>query len=316
MTPEIIDAPASPLTAGDSAAEDDLRIWFQMVPELFFRLAGVGLAAETGSFVISLMASDKECCHYLCNPELMDSPSAARLARILIRAEPRLDIRLAEAASDWAENAENRKPLYRCLEILEAIGPGSRIKFSLVQMFACSNSDIRSKMVGLLVRSSANEADARRWLHDADPRVRANLLESISKIPEDLEWIPRVLRDHLDDPHGRAAANAAVGLYRRGPREPAVAALSGMAQQEDPKMRCSSAWAMGQISNPKLLEILHQLRTDGDSRVRWCALRSLSRLNRAGAKPTPAVAPAPAEPAQFASAPSGNRKTLRPRANA
>jgi hypothetical protein len=304
MTPETIEAAASalpgPLSLGDPAAEEDLRIWFQMVPELFYRLAGVGLAADTGSFVISLMASDKACCHYLCNPELMDSPSATRLARILICAEPRLDIRLAEAAREWAENAENRKPLYRCLEILEAIGAGSRISRSMVQLFACSNSDIRSKMVGLLVRSSANETDTRRWLNDADPRVRANLLESIAKITGDLEWIPKILLEHLGDPHGRAAANAAIGLYRRGSEEPALAALLRMAQDADPKMRCSSSWAMGQIPNARLLEVLHHLRTDADSRVRWSALRSLTRLNRAGVVPTRAATSGEPDPLENA----------------
>lgn len=141
------------------------------------------------------------------------------------------------------------------------------------------------KVVAHLVRSSTNEANIREWLRSPDHRTRANVLESLAEIGREVVWIRQVLLDHVNDAHGRASANAAVGLYCMGVEEPALARLSEMALSRDPSVRSSAAWGMGQIPNIQMYEILNQLRTDAVSRVRWNALRSLSRLNRAGMKP-------------------------------
>jgi len=167
-------------------------------------------------------------------------------------------------------------------------------------------------VVDLLVRSSTirSHRTIREWLGNPDPRVRANVLEALAEFGQELEWIPQVLLDSLNDPHGRAAANAAVGLYRLGIEETALDKLSQMATSEDPSIRCSAAWAIGQVPNVKLLEILNHLRTDSNERVRWHALKSLCSFNRAGVKTKLgavssepqgdafAATPAPAEPPQ------------------
>jgi HEAT repeats len=278
------------LSFDGSAAEDALREWFQMFPESLYRLAGTGLSHKAELFVHPLLAADRECGPRLCDPALMDGSAAVRLARSLLFLEPRLDRRLANAAIDYAATA-NQKPLRRCLEILEAMRPCPSIGDALARLLKCVDGASRSRVVDILVRSSPDEAGIRKWLRDPDPRVRANVLESLVAAGGGAAWVRELLLEHLHDPHWRVAANAAVGLQAVGMEEPALARLAAMASSKDANMRRSSAWAMGRVPQASILEILHRLRKDPDARVRWNALRSLSRLRRAGVKQAPEASP-------------------------
>ena len=281
------DAPAAETALGDRS---------RLLPESLYRVAGEGLPHKVEWFVHRHLASHEECCRHLCNPALLTAEAAAKLARALLHIEPRLDIRLAQAAVEWAGvSGGDQKRLRRCMYILEAVGCGSRINSALVQLLKCPNGAVRSKVVDLLVRSSTNETNIRKWLRDPDPRIRANVLESLAEIGREVEWVRSILLDNLNDPHGRAAANAAVGLYRMGVEEPAVARLSEMALSGDPSMRCSAAWAMGTIPDVRLYDLLHQLRLDPVAGVRGHALRSLTSFNRAGVKPKQAAYSEPAQ---------------------
>lgn len=282
------------LSFGSPAAEQALSDWFHLFPESLYRVAA-GSGSKAGFAVHRLLASHAEVCRHLCDPELLAEPAAKELARSLISVEQRLDIKLAQSAVEWcALPTADRKVLHRCLAILEALGSGSRITSALVQLLNCGT--VRSKVVDLLVRWSTNEASVREWLRDPDPRVRANVLESLAEIGQGAKWVRDILLEKLNDSNGRAAANAAVGLYRMGANDAAVNKLSEMALSSDPALRCSAVWAMGQVPDSRLLEILNQLRTDPDARVRWLVLKSLSSFNRAGVKPQP-VAP-PSEPSK------------------
>lgn len=266
----------------DAAGEQALHDWSRLFPESLWRVAG-SMVPKIPLLVQRLLAADATCCVHLCNPDLLSERTARDLAKSLIRIDPRLDIKLAQAAVDWAAGSD-RGILRRCLAILEVLSSGSRVNGALVQLLKCRHECVRSKVVDLLVRWATNEANVREWLRDPDPRVRANVIESLAEIGHGAPWIRQLLLENLRDLNGRAAANAAIGLYRLGAADPALARLSEMAGSEDASLRCSSAWAMGQIPDPRLVEILNQLRSDQDARVRWLALRSLSGLNRAGVK--------------------------------
>ena len=268
-------------------AEDALRDWFQLFPESLYRVAGTGLSHKAERFVHGMLAADRDCCRRLCDPTLLEVPAAVGLARALLSLDPRLDRRIAHAAIEWAA-AANHKSLRRCLDIFDAITLRPEIEGSMVQLLKCVDGTARARVVNILVRLSTSQAVIRKWLRDPDPRVRANVLESLVAKGGEMEWIRAVLLEHLNDSHWRVAANAAVGLCACGVEEPALARLTEMALGDDANGRCSSAWAMGRIPNTKMLEILHQLRKDPDGRVRWNALRSLSRLKRTGKKGTQA----------------------------
>jgi len=285
------------LPVGGAPGEKALKDWFRLFPESLWRVAG-SMFPGTPFFVQRLLAADEAVCAHLCNPDLLSEQASRDLAKSLIRVDRRLDIRLAQAAVEWAAGG-GRRPLRRCLAILEALSCGSRVNSALVQLLKCDHEEVRSKVVELLVLSSTNEINIREWLRDPDPRVRANVIQSLALIGDNAPWIRGLLLEHLGDRHGRPAANAAIGLYRMGLADPGVVRLTEMARSADASMRCSAAWAMGQIPDERLAEAVHQLRSDPDARVRWLALRSLSGFNRAGVKlvqaPAQISAPEPAE---------------------
>jgi hypothetical protein len=239
------------------------------------------------------MAEDKRCCDYLCDPALLSAGAAIRLTRSLLLVEPRLDLRLAHAAVQWADIEEEQNALRRSLEILEAVTSGSRIGGALVQLLSCRNLAVRSKVAELLVRSATirSHRTIREWLRNPDARVRANVLEALADVGQERTWIPQILLDSLNDPDGRAAANAAIGLYRLGLEDTAIAGLTEMAASKDPSIRRSAAWAMGQVPNGQLFEVLNRLRSDSNERVRRHALKSLCTLGRSGVKPNQILAP-------------------------
>jgi hypothetical protein len=277
-THQLLDA----LSSDFQVAQNDVREVFRAYPEPFYHIAGTGLASRAESLLHSLMAADSHCCRHLCNPALLDARAAQKFALSLFRLDGRLDIRLAQAAIEWVELPDALNLLRRSLEIIEAMACGPRINSMLVQLLKCSNGNVRSKVFELLARSTSNEASIRQWLRDPDPRIRANLLEAIAEANKDMPWVRAVLTEHLNDSHGRVAANAAVGLYRLGIEAPAMARLSDMASSEAATIRCSAAWALGQIQNAGQFDLLNQLRRDSIASVRGNALKSLSRLNRAG----------------------------------
>jgi HEAT repeat protein len=123
-----------------------------------------------------------------------------------------VDIRLAHAAVQWADNKEEQQALRRSLEILEVVTSGSRIGIALVRL----------------------------------------------------------------------------GLEER-----AADRVIEMAASADPLIRRSAAWAMGQVPNAHLSDVLNGLRTDSNERVRRHALKSLCTLGKAGVKLNQVLAPFP-----------------------
>ena len=301
MTPESIDARTVELVEALSrdvnGVAGELRNRYRLFPDSFYRIAGGGLSlSSTDSFVFQLMLTDTECCRYLCDTTLLDLRAAVDLARRLFTVAPDFDIRLARAAVQWVRGDNHRNALRRCLFILDSLVRGTRINFALVQLISSNDGAVRSKVFELLVRSSLNEQNIRIWLQDPAPRIRANLLECLAKTNPCPEWVRYVLIDHLGDPHGRIAANAAVGLFRLRNEAEATARLTEMALHEDSAIRCSAAWAMGELPKASVFDLLNKLRTDPHARVRWNALRSLSRVH----KIAPKLAEAPAKPEEVA----------------
>lgn len=311
MISESIDAKTSELVRTFSGNADGLalavRDWYRLFPQSFFRIANRELRPERDTLILQMMLADTDCCRHLCDPVLLEMRDAIALARNLQTAGQHLDIRLAQAAIEWADDGANRDSLRRCLSLLDSLTPGSRITGFLVQLLTSRDGVVRSKAFELLLRSSSNEREGqtsswdpmlpqlfhrtwgfneqniRGWLGDPDPRVRANLIEFLSRTYPEVEWVHEVLREHLSDPHGRVAANSAVGLLRMGIETEAITRLSEMAAHADPNIRSSAAWAMGQARNPQFSALLDRLRTDADPRVRWNALKSMKRARNLAA---------------------------------
>ena len=120
---------------------------------------------------------------------------------------------------------------------------------------------------------------------DDDPRVRANVIESLWSVGG--ESRAGCFARGLRDPHHRVVANSLIGLYLQGETS-GVSGLVHMAQHDDAIFRAAATWAMGRTGDTRFLPILRQMRrgADQDSTVVRNALHAISRINQATAAAT------------------------------
>lgn len=112
---------------------------------------------------------------------------------------------------------------------------------------------------------------------DPDPRVRANVIESLWGRSDD-EALAR-FQAALQDSHPRPAANACVGLYLAG-RAEAVRELSLLAAHPEPRFRAAAAWAMGRTGHPRFLPLLAEMRAASPAPVSLlkCIVQAKERI--------------------------------------
>jgi HEAT repeat protein len=115
-------------------------------------------------------------------------------------------------------------------------------------------------------------------MNHADPRVRANVVESLWEVPG--AEICGILRLATTDKNHRVAANGLIGLYRFEP-ETAVEGIRSLSAQEQPHSRAAAAFAMGKIADPQFLPDLARLIRDPEAAVRTRAIRAVVQVQRA-----------------------------------
>ncbi|MCS7042163.1 MAG: HEAT repeat domain-containing protein [Bryobacteraceae bacterium] len=115
------------------------------------------------------------------------------------------------------------------------------------------------------------------YFEDADPRVRANAVESLWG-RDDEEAVAR-FRAALHDDFPRPAANACVGLYLAG-RTEALRELRNMALHADFRFRAAAAWAMGRTGDPRFLPLLAEMRAASPAPVALlrCLVQAKERI--------------------------------------
>jgi hypothetical protein len=130
---------------------------------------------------------------------------------------------------------------------------------------------------------------AHDWFHaleqDEDPRVRANVVESLWSVGGESSSL--CFARGLQDPHHRVVANSLVGQYLQGDTS-AVSGLVQMTQHQDAVFRAAAAWALGRTGDTRFLPILRQMRRgpDQDSGIVRNALHSIARINQASVAAT------------------------------
>lgn len=219
----------------------------------------------------------------LLEPGLYSERDAAELAQELKSWVPDLDLRLARRAlGDEADGQKQSAPpvVQRALALLGALSPGERIIPFLLRACRIPDQRISSQVARLAGRYRARGLLV-RLLEDANPRVRANAVESLADA--------RYLSDRREllwrasaDEHHRVVVNALVALARLGEQE-ALTRLEGLALHPAPEFRAAAAWGMGELGEPRFRPILNRLYHDDSGIVRRNALRALVRLRKAQA---------------------------------
>jgi hypothetical protein len=194
-----------------------------------------------------------------------------------MEAEPLLDVQMAELLLGRSSHeALDRPRALRILEILDRVSVGTRLTRMIGELVGHADPLVRSK-AGMVVGRRIGF----RWIYshllEADPRVRANMLEALweNREPECM----KVFALYRDDGDNRVAGNALYGLYLRGKAD-AIPSVMRMASHRDPKFRTTAAWLMGKIGQPEFVDVLRRMVNDESRCVKGSALKSLVRINR------------------------------------
>lgn len=139
------------------------------------------------------------------------------------------------------------------------------------------NERVRASAVRGLGHISADEIDdatIRSLFNDPDPRVRANLIESLP-VKKKVQWAERIEESiHSDIPRERA--NAVLAMFEIG-RSDAEIALMQMLRHPDSWMRTSGLWVLSRVDCPHLMFKALDLAEDAAPHVRVHALRAIMK---------------------------------------
>jgi len=263
-------------------------------PELFLQIALRLIESEPDCpgrrLLARMLLRDAKTIPTITDPGALGRENAIRVSKRLMAADSCFDVALARQLPDRdGETARlEGKSAERALDILDEVSPGVRINHLLAHLAESSDRHIASKATLLVGRRIQNMAWIERRLSSADPRIRANLLESIWGL--DAPEARRALMDRLDDENNRVVGNAIMGLFLLEKIDIAQG-VSSLLRQPAP-FRATAAWIMGQTCHRDFTASLRQLMRDAAPEVRRAALQSLFSLRRA-AQERPGPEPGP-----------------------
>ena len=158
------------------------------------------------SVVAALIVKSGFCEDLIVSPSLLTLEQAIELERNASAVDPMIEVRLGNrllgANGQWLRMRE----CLRLLEVLHAASPGARVLPLVARLARHPHPHVRSKALLLLARGNRNAGWARERLADADPRIRANVLEALWDAPP--EATREIFLDAAGDPNNRVAGNA------------------------------------------------------------------------------------------------------------
>jgi hypothetical protein len=216
----------------------------------------------------------------LIDPALLALDAAIGFAKRWTDFDPMLDIKLLHMGFPTDGGAVREVDIVRARRVLELVNempPRRHILFPLVSLLRSPDPQVRAQATTLYGRASRNVEWVRSRLAEADPRVRANAVESLWG--EGSEAAQSVLKEAARDRHHRVAANALIGLDQAGVPD-AAAGLKKMAASEEPIARAAAAFAMGRTGRAEYVPVLEAMLKDSGARARSLALRALIRIRK------------------------------------
>ncbi len=224
----------------------------------------------------------------LSDPALFSLDEAVSLARMLLRLEPLLDIKMVRSLSEvkdpnsmeeLEQKAGSAKGI-RLLDILGAISDGTRILPVMARLLNHPDGWVRSKAALMVGRNNKNYKWVEQRLSEPDSRVRANALESLWGVES--EGSRGVFWGALADPDNRVAGNALFGLYRLGEADSIPLTLD-LLKHSDADFRLTGIWVMGNTGDQRFLGVLARILADSNPKIRTAAFRAVARLKQQGA---------------------------------
>lgn len=250
-------------------------------PETFLRFTTELLVKRSecpGFKCLSEILGTEGVLHILLNIHRQSRDQAIAVAKKLLASNSRLDVMLLEPLQRERFVEESEDMVLRILDILDGISERDRLVLNILAFLKHPNARFRSKAALFIGRRRQSLPWITDHSRELDPRVRANILESLFGSRE--EFIHRLFLDNVTDENNRVAGNAILGLYLFG--DPAsIQLIDEMAKDPRPSFRNTSAWIMGKTGDRRFAQNLVDLISDPDELVRRQALRGLSGIKTA-----------------------------------
>ncbi len=170
-------------------------------------------------------------------------------------------------------------------EVLGRVGGRRAIK-PILTAITNKTATTQSAFIRILgdIRDPSTIEPLTEFLAHKDSRVRADTIEALGKLDD--ARVVGLVKKHIFDPNNRVQANSVIVLARCGDDEIAMlgtSILEEMLISDDPQMRSSAIFAMGELAQPEkrkqITRISKYLRDPADI-VRYQTCSSLRRLVR------------------------------------
>ncbi len=234
-------------------------------------------------FLISVLAADELLLRALSEPSFTREQALA-VARAAAQSGVMVDVVVAEYLAEYALSiGEGACPpaVQRLMDLLSEISTGPRIIPCLTRLARRANPYLQSKAVLVIGRVNRNVKWVLDRLTEADPRVRANAIESLWGI--DTKDVRRLLRSAGRDTNNRVAGNALIALYRLGDGW-AISQVLKMADHESRRFRATAAWIMGKTGDPRFTKRLAHMLGEAHIAVRTRAFAAIGQIRAATAQ--------------------------------
>jgi hypothetical protein len=226
-----------------------------------------GLAATVGliEFLLDLYSRSRQ--------------SAIALAQKVTACDPRFDHALLEFLQrPQPAQVKEEQFFHMGLDILDVISTGDQLVAGVLKILKHPNPKVRSKAALFVGSRTQNLAWAATGTQDYDPRVRANVIESLYGLNSD--FVVQMFRDNVVAENNRVAGNAVLGLYLLG-HCAAIPLIYEMNRHPEPRFRNTAAWIMGRTGDPRFALAFSELLNDPDELVRAQAFKGLGEVKKA-----------------------------------
>ena len=203
---------------------------------------------------------------------------AISLAKCVLASKPLFDSQLLEFIKrPLTLPSAEAATLQIGIDILDEIATDDRLVPGVLKLLEHPSPKVRSKAALFVGARTQNFAWVASLTQEYDPRVRANIIESL--YGSDSEFVPQIFRNNVGDDNCRVAGNAVLGLYLLGDVS-SIAHIHQFVKHPEARFRNTGAWLMGRTRDPRFSIALSELMTDPDALVRRQALKALGEIRK------------------------------------
>ena len=183
-----------------------------------------------------------------------ETPLASRI--LVAQLGQRVDSNLDHLIADQILNDFGPADRQDLLEILSQTRVRLEVISRLAPVLRDPNPWVHSKMAFLMARVAPEGEWVAEGMADADPRVRANVVEALWN--QKSEFASQLFHRAAQDPHHRVSANAIYGLYLQG--DPAaLGKIRHLLLASDGLARRAGLWLAERTKDPRYLALLGKL---------------------------------------------------------